>query len=152
MNKQEKVENIIKYRKEINVLIHERYHSLSKKYGLSLEQFHLLIELEELMLEVEDKLIAPTVGDIAKNIKNSPNTVSERITRLENKGLVKRVRDGKDKRISRVFLTDEGEKLIEKMDKEASVKFLFDSLSKMGEEDLNNLFKGLSILIDKMKG
>ncbi|URZ08328.1 MarR family winged helix-turn-helix transcriptional regulator [Clostridium felsineum] len=152
MNKQEKVENIIKYRKEINVLIHERYHSLSKKYGLSLEQFHLLIELEELMLEVEDKLIAPTVGDIAKNIKNSPNTVSERITRLENKGLVKRVRDGKDKRISRVFLTDEGEKLIEKMDKEANVKFLFDSLSKMGEEDLNNLFKGLSILIDKMKG
>ncbi|PJI08761.1 MULTISPECIES: MarR family winged helix-turn-helix transcriptional regulator [Clostridium] len=150
MSREDKIKNIIKCRDKINSLIHEKYHSLTKKYDLSLEQFHLLIELDELMLDVEDSKAAPTVGEIAKNINNSQNTVSERITRLENKGLVERKRDKQDRRISRVYLTDKGRELIEEMDKEANSKFLFDSLGCMEDKDIDNLLNCLNILIKQM--
>lgn len=151
MKRDETIKKIIDYKEEIDTRIHKKYHELAKKNKLSLEQFHLLIELDELMLDINDEYQAPTVGEIAKNINHNQNTVSERITRLENKGLVKRVKDSNDRRISRVLLTEEGRDFIELIEKEASSKFLFHSLSKMEESDLNSLENCLKILIKQMK-
>ncbi|MGO5075795.1 MarR family winged helix-turn-helix transcriptional regulator [Clostridium sporogenes] len=150
MNKEEKIQSIIDYKNDIDTLIHQKYHELAQKYDLSLEQFHLLIELDELMLDINDDYKAPTVGQIAKNINNSQNTVSERITRLENKGLVKRRKDSNDRRISRVILTDEGKNLIKLIDKQASSKFLFNALYNMEDVDTSNLLKCLEKLIEQM--
>ncbi len=151
MNKEEKIQMIIKYKNEIDRLIHGKYHELAQKYELSLEQFHLLIELDELMLDINDEVNAPTVGEIAKNINNLQNTVSERITRLENKGLVKRVKDSNDKRISRVVLTQEGRTLINSIDKQASSKFLFNSISNMEDTDINAFLICSEKLVKQMK-
>lgn len=151
MNRDETIKKIIDHKDEIDTLIHRKYHELAKKNKLSLEQFHLLIELDELMLDIKDEYQAPTIGEIAKNINHTQNTVSERITRLETKGLVKRVKDLNDRRISRVFLTEEGRNFIELIEKEASSKFLFHSLSNMEETDLNSLESCLNILIKQMK-
>lgn len=150
MEREEKIQKIIYYKDEIDTLIHKKYHTLAQQYDLSLEQFHLLIELDELMLDVTDEGTAPTVGQIAKNINNSQNTVSERITRLENKGLVKRIKDSSDRRISRVVLTEEGRKLINTLDKQASSKFLYSSISNMEDKDINNLLKCLEKLVQQM--
>ncbi|WP_270567941.1 MarR family transcriptional regulator [Clostridium beijerinckii] len=150
MKREDKVQMIIQLKEEINELIHEKYHELAKKYDLSLEQFHLLIELEELMLDVNNEFKAPTVGQIAKNINNSQNTVSERITRLENKGLVNRIKDIDDKRISRVILTDKGRKLIESIENEASSKYLFNSISSMEDIYIDSLLKNLEKLVEQM--
>ena len=79
-------------------------------------------------MDIDDENKAPTVGEIAKNISNSQNTVPERITRLENKGFVKRVKNSYDRRISRVVLTEEGRNLINLICKEANSKFLFNSI------------------------
>ncbi|WP_271808372.1 MarR family transcriptional regulator [Clostridium beijerinckii] len=150
MKREDKVQMIIQLKEEINELIHKKYHELAKKYDLSLEQFHLLIELEELMLDVDNEFKAPTVGQIAKNINNSQNTVSERITRLENKGLVNRIKDIDDKRISRVILTDKGRKLIESIENEASSKYLFNSISSMEDIYIDSLLKNLEKLVEQM--
>lgn len=150
MIREDTIQKIINYKDEIDALIHQKYHEMAKKNDLSLEQFHLLIELDELMLDVNDEYQAPTVGEIAKNINHSQNTVSERISRLENKGLVKRVRDCNDRRISRVVLTKEGRDLIKSIDQQASSRFLFQSLSNMEDEDLNHLLKCFKNLIQQM--
>lgn len=150
MEKAKKIQKIIQYKEEINTLIHNKYHELAKKYELSLEQFHLLIELDELMIDIADEFKAPTVGQIAKNINNSQNTVSERITRLENKALVKRIRDVSDKRISRVVLTEKGRAVLESIEKEASSKYLFNSIFNMDEIDINNLLNSLQKLVQEM--
>ncbi|WP_238915358.1 MarR family transcriptional regulator [Clostridium sp. YIM B02555] len=150
MEKEKKIQKIIQYKEEINTLIHNKYHELAKKYELSLEQFHLLIELDELMIDIADEFKAPTVGQIAKNINNSQNTVSERITRLENKALVKRIRDVSDKRISRVVLTEKGRAVLEAIEKEASSKYLFNSIFNMDEIDINNLLNSLQKLVQEM--
>lgn len=151
MKKEEKIQSIIKLKDEINMLMHERYHSLAKKYGLSLEQFHLLMELDELMLDIYDEFKAPTIGEIAKKINNSQNTVSERVTRLENKGLVNRIKDSNDKRISRVVLADKGRSLLNSISQEANSQYLFNSISNMEDIDIDNLYKCLGQLIVKMK-
>jgi DNA-binding MarR family transcriptional regulator len=150
INKQEKIEMIIHYKNEIDALIHRKYHELAQKYNLSLEQFHLLITLDDLLLNVNDTVKAPTVGEIAKNVDNSQNTVSEKITRLENKELVMRIRDNYDKRVSRVVLTEKGRELIDSIDKQANSKFLFNSISSMDKEDINDFLNCLEKLIKQM--
>ncbi|WP_186430303.1 MarR family winged helix-turn-helix transcriptional regulator [Clostridium sp. BSD9I1] len=146
MNKEEKIEIIVQYKNDIDNIIHRKYHELAQKYDLSLEQFHLLIELDDLMLYVNDEVKAPTIGEIAKNVDNSQNTMSEKITRLENKGLVERIKDKKDKRISRVYLTENGRSLIDSIDKQASSKFLFNSILNMDDKDIDDFLKCLEKL------
>lgn len=151
MNKIDKAKKVIKLRSAVDEVIHGRYHKLAKKYNLSLEQFHLLIELDELALNLSDEMSAPTIGDIAKNINNSQNTVSEKVNRLEKKGLVKRVKSEEDRRVSRVVLTDEGRELINDISEEASGKFLLDSILDLDEGDIDNLLNGLEKLYKNMR-
>ncbi|MDV4150780.1 winged helix DNA-binding protein [Clostridium sp. AL.422] len=146
MNKEEKIEMIVQYKNDIDTIIHKKYHELAQKYDLSLEQFHLLIELDDLMLHVNDEEKAPTIGEIARNVDNSQNTMSEKITRLENKGLVKRIKDRNDKRISRVCLTEKGRSLIDSIDKQASSKFLFNSILNMEDRDIDDFLRCLEKL------
>lgn len=151
MNKEEKISKIIQLKKDIDSCIHRKHHQLAQNYDLSLEQYHLLVELDELMLMVNDELVAPTVGEIAKSVNNTQNTVSEKITRLENKGLVERIKDSKDKRISRVVLTKEGREYIESISKQANNRFLFNSISDMEDVDIDNLYTSLEVLLKHMK-
>lgn len=150
MDREEKIQMIIQCKSEIDKLIHGKYHKLAQEYGLSLEQFHLLIELDELMLDVDSGAEAPTIGEIAKNINNSQNTVSEKITRLESKGLVERKKDANDRRISRIVLTEKGRNLINSIDIQASSRFLFDSILNMEDEDIDDLLRCLKKLVNLM--
>jgi DNA-binding MarR family transcriptional regulator len=149
-NRDEKILTIIQRKAEIDRLIEHKHHELAQHYGLSLEQFHLLIELDELMLDVDSES-APTVGEIANSIDNSQNTVSEKITRLENKGLVTRIKDAKDRRISRIVLTEKGESLIGDISRQANNRFLFDAISRMKDEDIGDLLECLEKLVKEMK-
>ncbi len=149
-DRDEKIYMIIQTKMEIDKLIQRKHHELAQQYGLRLEQFHLLIELDELMLDVGSESSAPTVGEIASSIDNSQNTVSEKITRLENKGLVTRIKDEKDRRISRIVLTDEGRSLIAAISNQANNRFLFDSISKLGDRDIDDFLECLKKLVDQM--
>lgn len=141
-----KVIKIIEYGKFISKLVALKHHELAKKYDLTLEQFHLLIELDELELDVAEDAAPPTVGQIAETIGNAPHTLSERIKRLGKKGLVEKVRDEKDLRINRVVLTPAGRELLDKISQEAFNKFMYESLEKMGDESLGSLLACLEQL------
>lgn len=127
-------------------LIRSKYHETSKKYGLTLEQFHLLIELDELELDmISEEVLPPTIGQIAADIGNAPHTLSGSIKRLEKKGLVKKVKDEKDLRINRVVFTEKGRSMINNIKEEVSNIFIQNVL-KMDEKSLNNLLDGLEEL------
>lgn len=151
MNKDQKIRLIIQLKEQMDTLIHQKHHALAQQYDLSLEQYHLLIELDELMLDVSDESNAPTVGKIAKNINNSQNTTSEKVTRLENKGLVRRVRDTNDKRVSRVLLTEQGRALIDAIGKQANNNFLFLSIANLEDQEIDLLLGCYEKLIVQMK-
>jgi len=149
MNK--KISNILDNWKHIDRLIHLEYHDFAQKNNLTLEQFHVLIEIDDLCLDVLNEGIAPTVGTIAANIGNAPHTLSEKITRLEKKGLVEKIKDKNDLRISRVVLTDEGRKLIEKIKHQAEQTFIQSALTSMDNLYLDMLNDGLENLTKNLE-
>lgn len=85
-----------------------RIHFLLGKLGLHKGQPPVLFMLWE-----EDGL---TQKEIGENLKLRPATVTVIITKMERAGLVKREPDSRDMRVSRVFLTDKGIKIRQKVE------------------------------------
>lgn len=78
--------------------LHSR--KLIRDYGMTVPQLVLLREVNNQ---------APiTVGELARATQLSQGTVTQIITRLEQRGLVLRRKDEKDKRKVRVMITDQG--------------------------------------------
>lgn len=144
MNSITKAEKIIQYLDEIQNVIHNKHHELAQKYNLTVEQFHGLLHLNM-------RSTPPTVNEIAHHFNNAQNTMSEKLSRLEEKGLIMRVKDSSDKRVTRVALTAEGKKLVDTVCFEAENKFVADSISKMEVSKLDNIVLCLEALLNQLK-
>jgi DNA-binding MarR family transcriptional regulator len=138
---------IWKYWEKINRNIRLKHRETAQKYGFTFEQFHLLIELDQhTELKLTADILPPTIGEVADDIGNAPHTLSERIKRLEKKGLVEKRRDNKDLRVNRIMLTHQGQLLIDKIKNEAGNIFIYNTLEHMDQKSLNNLLIGLKEL------
>ncbi len=60
--------------KELNSAMQQIHHKVAQQNNITLEQFDILIELDELWIDFLDENMAPTVGQIAENIGNPPTT------------------------------------------------------------------------------
>lgn len=144
MESREKAEKIIEYIEKVNDLIHKKHHDLAVKHNLTVDQFHLLLYLSR-------KAQPPTVGQIAQIFNNASNTMSEKLTRIEEKGLIKRRKDKKDRRISRIVITEKGKELIKSISYLAGKQFIFSSITNMRDESVDNLLRSLEELISHLK-
>jgi DNA-binding MarR family transcriptional regulator len=143
----EDIIEILKSWEEINKRIRRKHRETAQKYGFSFEQFHLLIELDHHSdLTISSDSLPPTIGNIADYTGNAPHTISERIKRLEKRGLITKVRDKNDHRICRVILSPDGQKVIDEIKHEAGNIFLHNALNKMDDKSLKNLLNGLKEL------
>jgi MarR family transcriptional regulator, organic hydroperoxide resistance regulator len=85
------------------------------------------------------------ISEISEKINLSNSTVSGIVDRLEKLDAVRRVRDEKDRRVVRVELTDEFEKI--NVDFHGKIKNYFESLlSNCNEEDCKKIVDGLETL------
>ena len=149
--KNENIKEIWNYWEHINKLILLKRRETAQKYGLTFEQFHLLIELDHhAEFRVSTCDLPPTVGEIAADVGNAPHTLSERIKRLEKKDLVKKIKDEKDLRINRVMLTEKGQSLIDRIKNEAISIFIYNALGEMDETSLDNLSSSLKQLHENL--
>lgn len=137
----ERVRLIVDCVKEIHDIIHERHHEIAVRYDLTVEQYNLLVELDELQLEV-----GPTVGQMAKILNNAQNTVSDKVTRLERKGLVRRIPDAEDRRVSRIVVSEAGRDLLNRVYQEADRDFLYNVLTDMNSRTVEELAGALEEL------
>lgn len=145
--KNENIKEIWNYWEHVNKLILLKRRETAQKYGLTFEQFHLLIELDHhAEFRVSTCDLPPTVGEIAADVGNAPHTLSERIKRLEKKDLVKKIKDEKDLRINRVMLTEKGQNLIDRIKNEAVSIFIYNALGEMDKTSLDNLSSSLKQL------
>lgn len=143
----ENIIEIVNTWEEINKRIRLKHRETAQKYGFSFEQFHLLIELDHHNeMTISSDYLPPTIGNIADFTGNAPHTISERVKRLEKRGLILKIKDEEDHRICRVVLSKEGQKMIGKIRNEAGNIFLNNALKKMDEKSLENLFKSLKEL------
>jgi len=93
----------------------------------------------------------PTINDIASRLERAQNTVSEKISRLEDKGLVRRIGDVNDRRITRVEITDKGLDLVKTIKRERSNKVIYSALKNMEEDEVKDLLKNLEKLHHYLK-
>lgn len=139
MDLSEKTEEIVNSIKLINQIIHKKRHEIAQENNLTLDQFHTLIYLKK-------SERPPTIGEMAAETNKAQNTISERISRLEEKGLVERIKDEKDRRVSRVVLSSLGAELINSINYQASNELISGALANIEEEIVDNMLYGLKEL------
>lgn len=143
MSLENKTEDIVRNVRLISRMIHMKRHEIAQSYNLTLDQFHTLIYLN-------NTISPPTIGEIATEIRKAQNTISERISRLEEKALVERIRDEHDRRISRVKLTDKGTELINSIHYQSSNEFVRKALINIDEETVESMVYGLEQLAQSL--
>lgn len=79
-----------------------------RRHRITLGQFHIL------MLLASSK-VALSPGEVASYLFREKNTISERLTRMEKAGYVKKHRSPDDERMVRVEITTEGKEFLYKL-------------------------------------
>jgi DNA-binding MarR family transcriptional regulator len=98
-----------------------------REYKLTTEQYVVLVTIKYL-----DGPVRPT--DIARWLRHSPNSISMIIDRMVKAGLLRRVRDRKDRREVRLIITSKGEEAL-KPALRAGLEFIWETLSPLSYED-----------------
>jgi DNA-binding MarR family transcriptional regulator len=129
-------------------LLHQTYQSLIKceeglfsGNGLSLQQFHVM---HTIILNGNSAMPIAVADWLDRN----PNSITMIIDRLEKRGFVKRERDGKDRRATRLVVTPEGEKAFSQF-RTAFNKLRSTILSDMSDIELRELARLLNMVREK---
>ena len=142
------ISKIIHIWQAIDRIIHAEYHNQARKNDLTLEQFHLLLHLEDGSFRLDDE--PPTIGSIADFTGQASHTMTDRDKRLEKKGLVTKTRDSSDQRICRVAITDAGRKLVREIVTEGGGDFLKNALDNLEKTEQSALHDALRIFLNSL--
>lgn len=93
--------------RHVAAIIKEQGRKILKNYTITPPQFSAL----QWLLEHGDM----TIGDLSNKMFLAFSTTTDLVDRMESSQLVKRVRDDKDRRVVRVHLLPEGERIIEEV-------------------------------------
>lgn len=137
MNVEEFKKVIFGYTKEINENMNIAFHFLGEKYGLTLMQLRILMEIY--------RAGTHTVGSLAEASSVAGTNISTMCKRLEKEGFVQRIRDQIDERIVRIQLTEFGEKTILEID-----DYLNNRISRILADDADETFKIITSGMDKI--
>lgn len=99
------------------------------------------------VIKMEKRMIQ---GDLGKCLDLSKGALTSLIDSLENKGLINRVNDSKDRRKHWVVLTDIGEVYTDSMMRLYEEEML-DKFKKIDDEDAKEVIEHLQFLIDFME-
>lgn len=91
-----------------------------------------------------------TIGDLSTKMYLAFSTTTDLVDRMEKNELVQRVRDEKDRRVVRIHLLPEGERIIEEVILKRQ-NYLHDIMSEFDEAEFEQLSKNLQKLHLLMK-
>jgi DNA-binding MarR family transcriptional regulator len=112
---------------------------LNKTYSISAAQLNCLLAL------YENGSLPPS--QIAKHMLVKSSTVTGVVDRLEQKGLVKRVRNSPDRRVITIELTDAGKQLAENAPPPIQQKII-DGLKQLSNAEIDEIAIAISRLTD----
>lgn len=91
-----------------------------------------------------------TIGDLSTKMYLAFSTTTDLVDRMEKNELVKRVRDEQDRRVVRIHLLPEGERIIEEVIEKRQT-YLQKMLTHLGEDEVRQFSQYLSALHEEMK-
>jgi DNA-binding MarR family transcriptional regulator len=89
-----------------------------------------------------------TVTEAAAHFSRSQSAMSEIVDRLENRGLVMRIADERDRRRHLVWLSPDGRQMLSEAEEVLSVSRLARAMNQMNDGDRASLLKGMQALLD----
>lgn len=138
----EEVARMEKELRHIAAIIKHNGRKILKNYTITPPQFIAL----QWLFEHGDM----TIGDLSNKMFLAFSTTTDLVDRMENNDLVKRIRDTKDRRVVRIQLLAEGERIIEEViDKRQD--YLNAVLSDFAEGEVTQFSRLLSKLHEEMK-
>lgn len=133
-------ELLIALRKVIRAIdLHSKH--LSKTSGLTSPQLLIMLEI--------DKVSGVNSSQVAKNVNLSAATVTNILDRLENKGLISRVRNTQDKRKVGLFLTENGQALLLNAPQPLQEHFI-ENFSNLAQWEQSQLLSSMERLAEMM--
>ena len=125
---------IFSYSRKINESMNIAFSFLGEKYGITLLQLRLLMEINHCG--------SHTIGSLADAVNMAGANISTMCKKLEKQGLVRRIRDQVDERVVRIELTDFGKKSMTEIDHYLNEK-LNNILANQAEETFEMITAGM---------
>lgn len=139
MDQVAKIEKELRY---ISSLIKQKGREILNVYKITPPQFVAL----QWLFEEGDM----TIGELSSKMFLAFSTTTDLIDRMEKNELVSRVKDEKDRRVVRINLLSEGERIIDEVIKKRQL-YLQDILSDFSNTDIASLTKNLTKLHQEMR-
>ena len=140
--KMDQVATIEKELRYISSLIKQKGREILNVYKITPPQFVAL----QWLFEEGDM----TIGELSSKMFLAFSTTTDLIDRMEKNELVSRVKDDKDRRVVRINLLSEGERIIDEVIKKRQL-YLQDILSDFSDTDIASLTKNLTKLHQEMR-
>jgi MarR family transcriptional regulator, organic hydroperoxide resistance regulator len=142
LNDKKVVADIEKSLRYISAIIKQKGREILSNYTITPPQFIAL----QWLLEDGDM----TIGELSNKMFLACSTTTDLVDRMEKNSLVMRVKDPNDRRVVRIHLLEEGERIIEEVIKKRQ-NYLSDVLTDFSKEDIQIFEKYLSKLHHEMR-
>lgn len=140
-NEDQMLEDIEKTLRHISGIIKQKGREILSNYTITPPQFVAL----QWLAEHGDM----TIGDLSNKMYLACSTTTDLIDRMEKNSLVERVRDKKDRRIVRIHLLQEGERIIHEVISKRQ-DYLRKVMNDYTTSDIENIKKSLDVLFIQM--
>jgi DNA-binding MarR family transcriptional regulator len=111
-----------------------------------LENYDLSMIQSKILSSIKTLESNPSIGELATLIYREHNSISQITDRMERKGLLNKYRDPQKKHLTRIAITNDGEKTYKSL---ASRKSIVDILSFLSTQEYKNIKYYLEKLLDK---
>lgn len=129
--------------------LHRTWVDLAPENAINKSCFFALKKIVEFKEDNPDK-IGATVKDLAKQSERTPASISQRVTALENMGLVERISDKNDRRVVYFVVTGRGLEIYEKITREFE-NFVDTLIERLGEEEIKKTTEHIKNLCRTVK-
>jgi DNA-binding MarR family transcriptional regulator len=131
------------------VLLNQVRDAVLRARQKELNQYNISASQAAVLLVIEAIGPKATPAEISRRVFRKPHSVSGILSRMEKKGLVRRLKDLDRKNLIRVVLTEKGREAYYQSTKQESIRQIVSSLS---EEERQQLTSCLHTLRDKALG
>lgn len=125
------------YTRKINEQMNSVLNFLGAKYRLSALQLRILMELQQNG--------SHTVGSLANSVAVAGTNISTMCKKLENLGLLHRVRDRADERVVRIELTEQGSRIVDEIDQ------VLEQILEDNDQETKESFTAVIYAMEKLK-
>lgn len=116
----------------------QHFHNIIKVEGHTHNEKLVLFLMYDILSETKEEVVSLAI--LRKKIRLAPSTVTPILNSLEEKGLIERIIDKKDRRNIYIKLSEKGKKFTSKAHEKLE-DIVYSYIEYMGEEDINEFIR-----------